>query len=272
MSRLRSGTLATRMASVSSLCRHISALPCAVEKRLAAINMKALPKAIFGCQVTPCTAKALRSLGSSLKAALHVGNVAMSNPRLVFACWGRKSPYPVKCVMFRRVKSLRRMYHSRSQSGAQLDEIMQALVQSGMPGALSEGLAFENISDLCVDTSWDIESPSEARAMGPVSLMLPLARIGARVNGDWQVFIRGLISFNIMMDLWAVVVDVLQRAYQGSVVSEAAASRGSLGDHPSVDWWAATRHAKEWYAADKHFLDVIISVGSGVITHGGQRA
>ena len=112
--------------------------PTHVELKLKAVHSKILPKALFGVETTPVSAKAHASLKASVKGALATGNKAMCNIEALCATWGARSPDPWLVIALRRVKRLRIMYHASHAWRERIDTILVNHIQCGTHGCFRE--------------------------------------------------------------------------------------------------------------------------------------
>ena len=255
---LAGDTLTTRMHGIIELLQRLSYLPVEARGTLDAILIKALPRALYGCESTPVQARAVGSMRASIKRALCGGTKSMGSPHLVFSTWERKNPDPLWTVLVRRAKTARDMWHATQEIRARMDNLLFELVASGSIGACvgdePPGLVAPGF---CGAVPWGCESASEVLMLGPVSLLLAsLSRIAIRIDASWVLYRAHDRVTSLMQDPWAAVMQYMYRAFQQAGFQELAENRHSIEKGCHIDWHLTLRH--EWSPADAGLMRSIM--------------
>ena len=209
------------------------------------VRGKALGKALYGCESTPCQSVATRRRTAACKAAIDIGVAPMCSPGLLFATFGFQSPEPLLEVLMCRVRLARTMFHDQNYH-SRMQSLLLHYLETGAPGVCSEHAVPQWAGEShCLHVPWLCTLTPESQAAGPLALLwASLARLGIAIDGDWVVHAYMAPCFSLMCEPMPTVKSFLFDIANRAMVWRVGASRASLGPVQSIDWPTSVRHPK----------------------------
>ena len=123
--QVRNGTLAARMKEATQLVRRITFMPVPRTRKRIVINGKAIPKALYGAEVTPVPKKHIAELATAMVDAIMPKNTTRRSQDIFWVTAMDGYKHPMTHVHIRRVDKFRTEYERADPRIRQIFENVQ---------------------------------------------------------------------------------------------------------------------------------------------------
>ena len=240
-SLLASGTMVHRIKRAIRVIDHLASLPLERKDLIRLVRTKVVPMTLYACDAIPMPTRMVRALMTRIKAVASPGVASTGSPTLACLVWASKSPDLHLATLIARCKRARAVWHLSTSDRACFEEVLAEHYALGTPGIITDSSMPEVIDDMVIRTPERRVLDGEARAGGPVGLLLlALSRVGICMDGSLSLYAEGFVTRQLATDSWPSVAAFLREVFTRAKLDEVGQQRASVG--MQCEWDMAITH------------------------------